>query len=94
MYGTSVIFPNQVELEEAADLVLFLMDHSFLADDHLALNETTFTWPDRIFPIIKMRYVLNLNFTIAVRRKPVNLNSRFLVYFAMEIDLSATFNYL
>ncbi|CAH3114243.1 unnamed protein product [Pocillopora meandrina] len=44
----------KVELEEAADLVLFLMDHTFLADDHLALNETTFTWPDRIFPIIKM----------------------------------------
>lgn len=55
VYGTAVIFPNQVELEEAADLVLFLMDHTFLADDHLALNETTFTWPDRIFPIIKMR---------------------------------------
>lgn len=55
VYGSAVIFPNQVELEEAADLVLFLMDHTFLADDHLALNETTFTWPDRIFPIIKMR---------------------------------------
>ena len=33
------------------------MDHTFLADDHLALNETTFTWPDRIMPIIKMRYI-------------------------------------
>ena len=32
------------------------MDHTFLADDHLALNETTFTWPDRIIPIIQMRY--------------------------------------
>ncbi|XP_068702145.1 dynein axonemal heavy chain 3-like [Montipora foliosa] len=44
----------KTELEEAADLVLFLMDHTFLADDHLALNETTFTWPERIVPIIKM----------------------------------------
>ncbi|CAH3192981.1 unnamed protein product, partial [Porites evermanni] len=44
----------RTELEDAADLVLFLMDHTFLADDHLALNETTFTWPDRIMPIIKM----------------------------------------
>ena len=53
----SVVFClHQTELEEAADLVLFLMDHTFLADDHLALNETTFTWPDRIIPIIKMRY--------------------------------------
>ena len=48
---------HQTELEEAADLVLFLMDHTFLADDHLALNETTFTWPERIIPIIKMRYM-------------------------------------
>lgn len=47
--------PHQAELEEAADLVLFLMDHAFLADDHLAINETTFTWPERIIPIIKMR---------------------------------------
>jgi len=54
----SVVFcPHQAELEEAADLVLFLMDHTFLADDHLALNETTFTWPERIIPIIKMRYI-------------------------------------
>ena len=51
-----VLCLHQTELEEAADLVLFLMDHTFLADDHLALNETTFTWPDRIVPIIKMRY--------------------------------------
>lgn len=54
----SVVFCSlQTELEEAADFVLFLMDHTFLADDHLALNETTFTWPDRIIPIINMRYV-------------------------------------
>ena len=51
----------QTELEDAADLVLFLMDHTFLADDHLALNETTFTWPDRIMPIIKMRYIYIYN---------------------------------
>ena len=34
------------------------MDHTFLADDHLALNETTFTWPERVIPIINMRYVI------------------------------------
>ena len=51
----------QTELEDAADLVLFLMDHTFLADDHLALNETTFTWPDRIMAIIKMRYIYIYN---------------------------------
>lgn len=50
-----ILCSHQTELEEAADLVLFLMDHTFLADDHLALNETTFTWPDRIIPIIEMR---------------------------------------
>lgn len=49
------VCPHQTELEEAADLILFIMDHTFLADDHLALNETTFTWPERIIPIIKMR---------------------------------------
>ena len=54
-FSFSLIF--KTELEDAADLVLFLMDHTFLADDHLALNETTFTWPDRIMPIIKMRYI-------------------------------------
>ena len=37
------------------------MDHTFLADDHLALNETTFTWPDRIIPIIQMRYTCFLS---------------------------------
>ena len=55
---------NQTELEEAADLVLFIMDHTFLADDHLALNETTFTWPERIIPIIKMRRVAGLRKSI------------------------------
>ena len=54
-FSFSLIF--KTELEDAADLVLFLMDHTFLADDYLALNETTFTWPDRIMPIIKMRYI-------------------------------------
>lgn len=36
--------------------MLFLMDHAFLANDHLALNETTFTWPERVIEIIKVRY--------------------------------------
>ena len=56
VFDCVVLCLHQTELEEAADLVLFLMDHTFLADDHLALNETTFTWPDRLVPIIKMRY--------------------------------------
>ncbi|XP_048589777.1 dynein axonemal heavy chain 3-like isoform X2 [Nematostella vectensis] len=44
----------KTELDEAAELVLFIMDHTFLTDEHLHLNETTFTWPERILPIIEV----------------------------------------
>ena len=47
----------QVALNEAAELVLFLMDHCSLQFDHIALNETTFTWPERILPMVTVRLV-------------------------------------
>ena len=43
---------------EAAKLVLFVMDHTFITEEHIKLNETTFLWSEKITPLISSRYVL------------------------------------
>ncbi|XP_064605237.1 dynein axonemal heavy chain 3-like isoform X2 [Liolophura sinensis] len=41
------------KLELAAGNLLFLMDYAYLEKDDMLLNDNTFTWPDRIIPMIK-----------------------------------------
>ncbi|XP_033642613.1 dynein heavy chain 3, axonemal-like [Asterias rubens] len=43
----------KAKLEIAASNLLFLMDYATLPKDDLMLNDTTFTWSDRIVPIIR-----------------------------------------
>ncbi|XP_028407226.1 dynein heavy chain 3, axonemal-like [Dendronephthya gigantea] len=40
------------QLEDAAKLVLFVMDHTFITEEHIKLNETTFLWSEKITPLI------------------------------------------
>lgn len=44
---------HQDKLELAAGNLLFLMDYAYLEKDDMLLNDNTFTWPDRIIPMIK-----------------------------------------
>ncbi|XP_077987554.1 dynein axonemal heavy chain 3-like isoform X2 [Glandiceps talaboti] len=41
------------KLEIAAENLLFLMDYSYLSKDDILLNDNTFTWSDRVVPIIR-----------------------------------------
>ncbi|KAK7101862.1 hypothetical protein V1264_020178 [Littorina saxatilis] len=45
------------KLEIAAGNLLFLMDYSYLPKDNIIINNNTFTWPDRIIPIVRNAYV-------------------------------------
>ncbi|XP_070559259.1 dynein axonemal heavy chain 3-like isoform X5 [Ptychodera flava] len=41
------------KLEIAAENLLFLMDYAYLPKDDILLNDNTFTWSDRVIPIIR-----------------------------------------
>ncbi|XP_041348477.1 dynein heavy chain 3, axonemal-like isoform X2 [Gigantopelta aegis] len=41
------------KLEIAAGNLMFLMDYAYLPRDDIVINNNTFTWPDRIMPIIQ-----------------------------------------
>ncbi|KAJ3154924.1 Dynein heavy chain 7, axonemal [Geranomyces michiganensis] len=41
------------ELEEARKRLVYIMNFSALDEDHIKLNNTTFTWPQRIIPILE-----------------------------------------
>ncbi|PVD24893.1 hypothetical protein C0Q70_15383 [Pomacea canaliculata] len=41
------------KLEIAGGNLLFLMDYAYLPKDNILINCTTFTWPDRIIPIVR-----------------------------------------
>ena len=43
------------QLNIAASNLLFLMDYALLQKDDVLLNDNTFSWPDRIIPIIRNR---------------------------------------
>ncbi|KAI9097032.1 dynein heavy chain and region D6 of dynein motor-domain-containing protein [Phlyctochytrium arcticum] len=40
------------ELEEARRRLVYIVNYSALNEDHIALNNVTFTWPSRIMPIL------------------------------------------
>lgn len=44
-------------LELAGKNLMFLMEYSNLSDLDIHLNSNTFSWPDRIIPIIRTRLV-------------------------------------
>ena len=44
------------QLNIAASNLLFLMDYAHLQKDDVLLNDNTFSWPDRIIPMIRNRY--------------------------------------
>jgi len=46
------------QLEIAASNLLFLMEYAYLPKDDVLLNDNTFSWPDRIIPIIRNRQVV------------------------------------
>nr|XP_054750956.1 dynein axonemal heavy chain 3-like isoform X12 [Lytechinus pictus] len=50
---TGELLQLKKKLEVAAGNLIFLMDYAYLKKDDLMLNDQTFTWPDRIMPIIR-----------------------------------------
>ncbi|XP_041458176.1 dynein heavy chain 3, axonemal-like isoform X7 [Lytechinus variegatus] len=50
---TGELLQLKKKLEVAAGNLIFLMDYAYLNKDDLMLNDQTFTWPDRIMPIIR-----------------------------------------
>ena len=40
------------QLVPAAENLMFLLDYATLPEEDIKLNDTTFSWPDRILPII------------------------------------------
>lgn len=51
------MYNEQDKLEIAGGNLLFLMDYAYLPKDNILINCTTFTWPDRIIPIVRNAYV-------------------------------------
>jgi dynein heavy chain len=43
----------QEKIEIAAGNLLFLMEYAYLPKDNIIINNNTFTWPDRIIPIVR-----------------------------------------
>jgi len=58
-YVDSLASVELVKLKEqlniAASNLLFLMDYAYLQKDDVLLNDNTFSWPDRIIPMIRNR---------------------------------------
>lgn len=56
------------QLDIAASNLLFLMDYAHLCKDDILLNDNTFSWPGRIIPIIRSRYLMlyNMAFLLTV----------------------------
>ncbi|XP_071486244.1 dynein axonemal heavy chain 3-like [Diadema antillarum] len=50
---TGELLQLKKKLEVAAGNLMFLMDYAYLIKDDIMLNDQTFTWPDRIMPIIR-----------------------------------------
>ncbi|XP_071960977.1 dynein axonemal heavy chain 3-like [Antedon mediterranea] len=50
---TGQLLQLREKLEIAASNVLFLMDYAYLPKDDIMLNDNTFTWPNRIIPLIR-----------------------------------------
>lgn len=48
-------FHYKNHLHDAGKLVLFVMEHTFISEEHIKLNETTFSWPEKLKPIITNR---------------------------------------
>ena len=45
----------QNRLHEAGRLILFIMEHTFISEEHIKLNETTFLWSEKLKPLINNR---------------------------------------
>ncbi|XP_030856161.1 dynein heavy chain 3, axonemal-like [Strongylocentrotus purpuratus] len=50
---TGELLQLKKKLEVAGGNLIFLMDYAYLNKEDLMLNDQTFTWPDRIMPIIR-----------------------------------------
>ncbi|XP_033114673.1 dynein heavy chain 3, axonemal-like isoform X5 [Anneissia japonica] len=50
---TGQLLQLREKLEIAASNLLFLMDYAYLTKDDVMLNDNTFTWPNRIIPLIR-----------------------------------------
>ena len=48
----------------AASNLMFLMNYAYLIKDDILLNDNTFSWSDRIIPIIRNRYLEYINLFI------------------------------